>query len=282
MAGQLLFALLFGLVIGSFLNVLILRLPRKMYAEHAAECAHDEGAEAPPNRLFGLDFLIDPPSTCPKCGHAIRAWENIPIISWLLLRGRCANCSNPISIRYPLVELLTGGLTVGVVWQFGPTPEALALCFLLWGLLALTLIDIDEQLLPDQLTLPLLWLGLLVNLNNTFASLGDAVIGAAAGYLSLWLVFQLFRLFTGKEGMGYGDFKLFALFGAWLGWQMLPLILLLSSLVGAIVGISMVMFRRRDHQVPIPFGPYLALAGVIAIFWGNQLTHAYLQIAGLN
>ena len=282
LAGQLLFALLFGLVIGSFLNVLILRLPRKMYAEHAAECAGGEGVDPPPNRLFGLDFLIDPPSTCPSCGHGIHAWENIPVISWLLLRGRCSNCGSPISIRYPLVELLTGSLTVCVVWQFGPTLEALALSFLLWGLLALTMIDIDEQLLPDQLTLPLLWLGLLLNLNDTFAPLGDAVIGAAAGYFSLWLVFQLFRLLTGKEGMGYGDFKLFALFGAWLGWQMLPLILLLSSLVGALVGISMILFRGRDHQVPIPFGPYLAMAGVIAIFWGDQLTQAYLQIAGLH
>jgi len=278
---QLLFALLLGLVIGSFLNVLILRLPRKMYAEHAAECAQDD-AESPPNRLFGLDFLISPPSTCPKCGHAIRAWENIPVVSWLLLKGRCSNCSTSISIRYPLVELVTGLLTMGVVWHFGITIASLALCFLLWGLLALTMIDIDEQLLPDQLTLPLLWLGLLLNINETFVPLSDAVIGAAAGYLSLWLVFQLFRLLTGKEGMGYGDFKLFALFGAWFGWQILPLVLLLSSLVGAVIGIGQIVFRGRDHQIPIPFGPYLAIAGLVAMFWGDQINQTYLQLAGLK
>jgi len=282
LAEQLLVALLFGLVVGSFLNVLILRLPRKMHAEHAFECSGDENAAPPPNRWFGLDYLITPPSTCPSCDHQIRAWENIPVISWLLLRGKCSNCHTPISIRYPFVELISGLMTAAVVYHFGWNLESVAISLLVWGLLALTMIDIDEQLLPDQLVLPLLWLGLLLNLSDTFATLQDAVVGAAAGYLSLWLVFQLFRLLTGKEGMGYGDFKLFAMFGAWLGWQYLPLILLLSSLVGAVIGIGMVLLRGRDRQIPIPFGPYLATAGVIALFWGSELNRAYLQIAGLS
>lgn len=277
---QLLFAALVGLVIGSFLNVVILRLPRKMYAEHAAEC--EDGVDAPPNRWFGLDYLIDPPSTCPKCGHAIRAWENIPLLSWVLLRGHCSACGTGIGMRYPLVEALSGILTVFVVWRFGIGLQSLAVCILVWGLLALTVIDIDEQLLPDQITLPLLWLGLLLNLSGGFVSLHNAVIGATAGYLSLWLVFQLFRLLTGKEGMGYGDFKLFALFGAWLGWQMLPMILLLSSAVGALIGISMIVLRGRDHQTPIPFGPYLAIAGILALFWGEHINRAYLQFAGIG
>ena len=279
---QLAFAALFGLLVGSFLNVLILRLPRKLYAEHAAACGGDDAPQMPADRWFGLDFLISPPSTCPHCGHAIRAWENIPVLSWLLLRGRCASCGTPIGLRYPVVEALSGALTLGVVWHFGATPQALAVCLLAWGLLALTVIDLDEQLLPDQLVLPLLWLGLLLNISGTFVPLADAVIGAAVGYLSLWLVFQLFRLLTGKEGMGYGDFKLFALLGAWLGWQMLPLILLLSSLVGAVVGLGMILLRGRDHQQPIPFGPYIAMAGGIALFWGEPINRAYLQFAGIG
>jgi leader peptidase (prepilin peptidase)/N-methyltransferase len=282
LTGQLLAAILLGLVVGSFLNVLILRLPRKMYAEHAAECAEGNDVEAPPNRWFGLDFLISPASTCPQCGHRIRAWENIPLLSWLLLRGRCSSCRTPISIRYPIIELISGLMTGVVVHQFGFGLEGFAAALLTWGLIALTIIDIDEQLLPDQLTLPLLWVGLLLNLSDTFVPLTDAVIGAAAGYLSLWLVFQVFRLLTGKEGMGYGDFKLFAVFGAWLGWQALPLILLLSSLVGAVIGIGMVVFRGKDHQIPIPFGPYLAIAGIVAVFWGDSLNQAYLQFAGLG
>jgi len=275
-------ALLFGLVVGSFLNVLILRLPRKMYAEHAAECAGDGSIEMPPNRWFGLDFLISPASSCPHCGHRIRAWENIPLLSWLWLHGRCTSCEGSIGIRYPLIELLSGLLGLLALWQFGPGLQGLAVALLLWGLLALTVIDLDEQLLPDQLTLPLLWLGLLLNLSGTFAPLSDALIGAVAGYLSLWLVFQLFRLATGKEGMGYGDFKLLALFGAWLGWQMLPLILLFSSLVGAIIGVGMIALRGQGRDVPIPFGPYLAIAGVIALLWGSDINQAYLQFAGIS
>ena len=276
-------ALLLGLVVGSFLNVVILRLPRRMQAELAEACAdlRNEQAEPLPNRWFGLDYLITPASTCPHCGHAIRAWENIPVVSYLLLRGRCSNCLTPISMRYPLVEAVTGLLSLGVVLHFGATPAALAALILLWGLVALTVIDLDEQLLPDQLTLPLLWLGLLVNIDGLFTDLTSAVIGAAAGYLSLWLVFQVFRLITGREGMGYGDFKLLAVFGAFLGWQMLPLVILLSSLIGAIVGIGLIVLRGRDRQIPIPFGPYLAAAGFVALLWGEQINRGYLQLAGL-
>ena len=276
-------ALLLGLVVGSFLNVVILRLPRRMQAELAEACAdlRNEQAEPLPNRWFGLDYLITPASTCPHCGHAIRAWENIPVLSYLLLRGRCSNCLTPISMRYPLVEAVTGLLSLGVVLHFGATPAALAALVLLWGLVALTVIDLDEQLLPDQLTLPLLWLGLLVNIDGLFTDLSSAVIGAAAGYLSLWLVFQVFRLITGREGMGYGDFKLLAVFGAFLGWQMLPLVILLSSLIGAIVGIGLIVLRGRDRQIPIPFGPYLAAAGFVALLWGEQINRGYLQLAGL-
>ena len=276
-------ALLLGLVVGSFLNVVILRLPRRMQAELAEACAdlRNEQAEPLPNRWFGLDYLITPASTCPHCGHAIRAWENIPVLSYLLLRGRCSSCQTPISMRYPLVEAVTGLLSLGVVLHFGATPAALAALILLWGLVALTVIDLDEQLLPDQLTLPLLWLGLLVNIDGLFTDLSSAVIGAAAGYLSLWLVFQVFRLITGREGMGYGDFKLLAVFGAFLGWQMLPLVILLSSLIGAIVGIGLIVLRGRDRQIPIPFGPYLAAAGFVALLWGEQINRGYLQLAGL-
>ncbi|RMG34004.1 MAG: prepilin peptidase [Gammaproteobacteria bacterium] len=283
---QLSAALLLGLVVGSFLNVVILRLPRRMQAEFAAACAELEGREPreppPATRWFGLDYLIHPPSHCPACGHRIRAWENIPILSWLLLRARCSQCGVTISLRYPLVELVSGLLSLAVVWRFGLTWDTLALLVLVWGLLALAMIDIDEQLLPDQITLPLLWLGLLVNLHDGFTTLQEAVMGAAAGYLSLWLVFQLFRLFTGKEGMGYGDFKLLALFGAWLGWQMLPQIILVSSLVGALMGSLLIALRRHEGGKPIPFGPYLILGGLIALFWGDAINRAYLQFAGLS
>lgn len=277
-------ALLLGLVVGSFLNVVILRLPRRMQAELAEACTELRGeqAEPLPNRWFGLDYLISPASSCPHCGHKIRAWENIPVLSYLLLRGRCSGCGTPIGIRYPLVEAATGALSLLVVLHFGPTPAAIAGLILLWGLITLTVIDLDEQLLPDQLTLPLVWLGLLLNIDGLFTDLVSAVIGAAAGYLCLWLVFQVFRMLTGREGMGYGDFKLLAVFGAFLGWQMLPLIVLLSSLIGAIVGITLIVARGRDRQIPIPFGPYLAGAGFLALLWGEQINTAYLQLAGLG
>ena len=276
--------LLLGLIIGSFLNVVILRLPQRMQAELTEACADQRGeqSEPLPARWFGLDYLITPASSCPHCGHSIRAWENIPILSYLLLRGRCSNCRASIGVRYPIVEAASGLLSLLVVVHFGPTAASLAALLLVWGLVALTVIDLDEQLLPDQLTLPLMWLGLLVNINGMFTDLVSAVIGAAAGYLSLWLVFQVFRLLTGREGMGYGDFKLLAVFGAFLGWQMLPLVVLLSSLIGAIVGITLVVVRGRDRQIPIPFGPYLAAAGLVALLWGEQINNAYLQLAGLS
>lgn len=276
--------LLLGLIIGSFLNVVILRLPQRMQAELNEACADQRGeqGEPLPARWFGLDYLITPASSCPHCGHSIRAWENIPILSYLLLRGRCSNCQAAIGVRYPIVEAATGLLSLLVIVHFGPTAASLAALLLVWGLVALTVIDLDEQLLPDQLTLPLMWLGLLVNINGMFTDLVSAVIGAAAGYLSLWLVFQVFRLLTGREGMGYGDFKLLAVFGAFLGWQMLPLVVLLSSLIGAVVGITLVVVRGRDRQIPIPFGPYLAAAGLVALLWGEQINNAYLQLAGLS
>lgn len=277
-------ALLLGLVVGSFLNVVILRLPRHMHNELAVTCADLRGETVEPvsNRLFGLDYLIHPPSTCPQCGHGIRAWENIPVLSYLLLRGRCSNCKTPISIRYPIVEAVTGLLSLLVAVHFGATPAALVALVLVWTLVALTVIDLDEQLLPDQLTLPMVWLGLLANINGMFTDLTSAVIGAAAGYMTLWLVFQVFRLVTGREGMGYGDFKLLAVFGAFLGWQLLPLVVLLSSLLGAVVGITLILVRGRDRQIPIPFGPYLAAAGLVALLWGEQINRGYLQLAGLG
>ena len=220
-----------------------------------------------------------PRSRCPHCEHAITALENIPVLSFLWLRGKCSACRKPISWRYPLVELLTGCLSVLVAWRFGFGLAALAGLALTWSLIALSVIDVDRQLLPDDLTLPLLWAGLLFNIFAVFAPLSSAVIGAMAGYVSLWLVYQLFKLTTGKEGMGYGDFKLFAVLGAWLGWQSLPLIILLASLVGAIAGISFIVFFGHDRRMPIPFGPFLCAAGWIALLWGEPLTRLYLQFA---
>jgi leader peptidase (prepilin peptidase)/N-methyltransferase len=216
-----------------------------------------------------------PRSACPACGHQITAVENVPVLSWLLLRGKCSQCGTPISTRYPVVELLGGILAAGAVWRFGPTWAGLAACAFLWTLLALTFIDFDTQLLPDDLTLPLLWGGLLANLFGLFAPLRDAVIGAIAGYLVLWSIYWLFKLIRGKEGMGYGDFKLLAALGAWLGWKMLPLIILGSSVVGAVIGISLVAFKGRDHNVPLAFGPYLAIAGAIALFFGEPIVRLY-------
>lgn len=270
--------LILGLLVGSFLNVVIHRLPRMLEREWRAQCAELRNEDLPEEPPLNL---VTPPSRCPHCGHHIRAWENIPVVSYLLQRGRCSACGGVISRRYPIVELVTGLLSLLVVWQFGPTAQAAAALLLLWGLIALTFIDYDTQLLPDQITLPLVWVGLLVNMAGVFVDLPTAVIGAVAGYLSLWLVFHAFRLLTGKEGMGYGDFKLLAVLGAWLGWQLLPQIILLSSLVGAAVGITLIVLRRQDRQHPIPFGPYLATAGLIALLWGPQINESYLQLAGL-
>lgn len=266
-------ALLIGLAMGSFLNVVIHRLPRMMERDWAAQCAELRGESVPTARYN----LAVPRSTCPHCGHRIRAWENIPLLSYALLRGRCAGCGTRISLRYPAVELLTGLATAYAAWHYGLTLAGVGAMLFLWAMIALTFIDADTQLLPDTITLPLLWLGLLLNLDGTFAPLSSAVIGAAAGYLVLWSVYWLFKFATGKEGMGFGDFKLLAAIGAWLGWQMLPLVILLSSLVGAIVGVGLIVLARHGREVPIPFGPYLATAGVIALFWGPALTQRYLD-----
>mgnify|MGYP001275762411 CR=1 FL=1 len=265
--------LLLGLCIGSFLNVVIHRLPRMMERDWRLQCAELNDTTAPEEDRLNL---ATPRSRCPHCGHQITAQENIPILSYLLLKGRCSGCAAAISPRYPIIEALTGLLSAFTVWHFGPTlTAALALIFV-WALIALTFIDFDTQLLPDSITLPLLWLGLLFNLHGGFATLPSAVIGAAAGYLSLWLVYWAFKLITGKEGMGYGDFKLLAALGAWMGWQMLPAIILLSSLVGALIGIVLIVLARRGKDVPMPFGPYLAGAGLIALFWGPQINRLYL------
>jgi len=271
---------LLSLLIGSFLNVVILRLPVMMEREWRAQAAALEGREEEPGEPFNL---VVPRSRCPKCGAAVRAWQNIPLLSYVLLRGRCAGCSAPIGLRYPAVEAFTALASMLVAWRFGVTPEAVAALVLTWTLIALSVIDIDHQLLPDSLTLPLLWLGLLLSLWHEtaggtvlFQTPREAIIGAAAGYLALWSVYHLFRLVTGKEGMGYGDFKLLAVLGAWLGWQMLPLIILLSAAVGAVVGIALMIVTRRGRDVPIPFGPYLAAAGWIALLYGREIIDAYL------
>ena len=264
---------LLGLLVGSFLNVVIHRLPIMMERDWAGQCAELKGEAAP---VFEPLSLVRPRSRCPHCGHQISALENIPVISWLLLRGRCKACAAPISPRYPLIEAVSGLLFALSAWHFGFTAAGLGALVLIAALLALTAIDFDTQLLPDDITLPLLWIGLALNAFNVYTDLKSAVFGAMAGYLSLWGVYWLFKIFTGNEGMGYGDFKLLAALGAWLGWQMLPLTILLSSFVGAVVGIAMMVFARHGRNVPIPFGPYLAAAGIIALVWGKPLTRAYL------
>jgi leader peptidase (prepilin peptidase) / N-methyltransferase len=277
-------ALLFGLLVGSFLNVVVHRLPLMMRRDWRAQCA-EEMAQPAPALPEGRFDLVAPRSRCPACRRQIRALENIPLVSWLALKGRCAGCSARISPRYPAVELLTGLLFAATAWLLPWPAQALAGIGLTGALIALSFIDIDEQLLPDSITLPLLWAGLLFNLlagDQAFVSIEEAVIGAVAGYLSLWTVYQGFKLVTGREGMGYGDFKLLAALGAWLGWQMLPLVILLSALVGAIIGIAMILLLGRDRQVPIPFGPYLAAAGWIALVWGPALTGAWLNYAGMR
>lgn len=269
---------LLGLLIGSFLNVAIHRLPIMLERQWRQQCQELFNPAQPlqPQERFDL---VMPRSRCPHCSHDIAAWENIPILSFLWLKGKCSACGKAISPRYPAVELLTGILSVGVAWHFGFTVGAAAALVLTWSLIALAFIDVDHQLLPDNITLPLLWLGLLLNVFAIFTPLSSAVIGAIAGYLVLWSVYQLFKLVTGKEGMGYGDFKLFAALGAWLGWQNLPLIILFSSLLGAVVGIGFILLRGRDRHLPIPFGPFLCLAGWVAALWGEPITRFYLQLA---
>ncbi|GIU03273.1 type 4 prepilin-like proteins leader peptide-processing enzyme [Shewanella sp. c952] len=280
----------FAAVIGSFLNVVVHRLPVMMKRDWQQECNHylaeyKKNVFEQNEKLLNASIdefpekynLVVPGSACPKCKTNIKPMHNLPIIGWLMLRGRCAACKNPISARYPIVELITGALVAFLAWHFGPTAEFVFSTILTFTLVVLTGIDLDEMLLPDQITLPLLWLGLILNLSGTFVSMSDAIVGAAAGYLSLWSVFWAFKLLTGKEGMGYGDFKLLAVFGAWFGWQVLPLVILLSSLVGAIVGIGLIAFKKLNQGNPIPFGPYIAAAGWIAMIWGESITQWYIS-----
>jgi len=269
---------LLGLIIGSFLNVVIYRLPIMMEHDWRVQCC--ELLNIPnkvDNQLLGL---IKPRSHCPHCKHLIRAWENIPVFSYLVLKGKCSACNKPISPRYPFIELLTGILTAIIAWRFGYGMQTLFAIFLTWALICLSMIDIERQLLPDDITLPFLWLGLACNLFfGLFTNIYSSLLGAMLGYGTLWFVFKFFKLITGKEGMGYGDFKLLALFGAWLGWEMLPFIVLASSVAGAIVGVSLIVFHSRDKNLPIPFGPYIAVAGWIALVWGDVIMHSYLRWA---
>ena len=269
------FSVVLGLLIGSFLNVVIHRLPLMMEREWKMQCAELSGTTPAQEEPFSL---IAPRSRCPHCGHRIGALENIPILSYLLQKGCCKGCGKGISLRYPLVEALTALVFGYAAWRFGFSLAGAGAMLFLAIMIALTFIDADTQLLPDDLTLPLLWAGLLINLFNTFTSLPNAVVGAAVGYLALWSVYWLFKLATGKEGMGYGDFKLLAAIGAWLGWPLLPLVILLSSLVGAVIGIALIVLAKRGRNVPMPFGPYLAIAGVIALFWGNEINRTYLGL----
>ena len=270
--------LILGLLVGSFLNVVIYRLPLMMESRWRRDCC--ELLEVAQEKEGSPLNLATPNSHCPHCKASIRPWQNIPVVSYLLLGGKCANCAVPISLRYPALELVTGLMTMALAWHFGLSPALLGAVLLTWSLIALTMIDVDHQLLPDDITLPLIWLGLLFNLNGAYVSLQEAVIGAMAGYVALWSVYWLFKLLTGKEGMGYGDFKLLAALGAWLGWQALPLIILLSSLVGAICGIALMIIKQRGREIPIPFGPYLAMAGWIALLWGDVIMARYMSSLG--
>ncbi|NIP73413.1 MAG: prepilin peptidase [Gammaproteobacteria bacterium] len=273
-------AFVFGLLVGSFLNVVIHRLPLMLERQWHAQCREllEQNTAAEADEPFNL---VVPRSRCPQCGHKISALENVPILSYLFLRGRCAGCGAPISPRYPIVELVTGLLSGIVAWHLGFSPETAAALVLTWTLIALSVIDLDHQILPDAITLPVLWLGLALSLGAVFADPRDSIIGALSGYLALWAVFWVFKWATGKEGMGYGDFKLLGMLGAWMGWQLLPLVVILSSLVGAVTGIGLIALQGRDHRVPIPFGPFLAAAGWIALLWGSEITQAYLRWSGI-
>jgi len=267
-----------SLSVGSFLNVVIYRLPIMLENTWRSECRSFLELENEDKQADKIFTLSSPASSCPSCGHKIRFWENIPIISYLILGGKCASCKTHISLQYPLIEFFTAALSVTVAIYFDVSLQTFSGLILTWALISLTLIDAKTQLLPDNITLPLLWLGLLLNAYDVFTDLQSAVFGAALGYLILWSVYQLFKLVTGKEGMGYGDFKLLAALGAWMGWEMLPQIILLSSLVGAIIGIAMIILTRHDKNIPIPFGPYLAIAGWIAFIWGNDINRLWFGI----
>lgn len=279
-------AFILGLCIGSFLNVVVYRLPEMMQREWMGEALgfleeKKVKFEAPalPEGTFNLAV---PDSRCPNCGHKIRAWENIPVISWLLLKGKCSGCQTPIAIRYPAVELLTGLLSAAVIATQGLSVASGLLLLATWMLVAMSFIDIDHQLLPDNLTLPLLWLGLAANSVGVFVPLHDAIWGACAGYLVLWSVYWGFKLLTGKEGMGYGDFKLLAALGAWMGWQALPVVIILSAVSGIVISVAQMLLAGRDRHAPIPFGPYLAVAGWIALLWRDDIVRAYFALAGIH
>ena len=282
----LLFSICFilGLFVGSFLNVVVYRLPLMMQAGWRKECREflELDPQDPEDAKTPEPFnLMVPRSACPSCGTMIKAWQNIPVISWLFLRGKCGSCKNPISAEYPVVELLTGILSLAVAMKFGASLQTVFALLFTWSLISLALIDFHTTLLPDSITLPLLWLGLVLSLVPVFINPADAILGAAAGYMILWLVFQTFKLVTGKEGMGFGDFKLLGALGAWLGWAKLPLIILLSSLTGAIIGIMMMVVFKHQRSQPIPFGPYLAIAGWIALMWGDQIVSMYTGYMGV-
>ena len=273
---------IFGLLVGSFLNVIIYRLPVMLKRQWKTDCMSflAQENEPVPGSTTSKDQpfnLIVPRSRCPHCGHLITALENVPVLSFLFLGGRCRECKTPISVRYPLIEILSASLAVLVAWKYGFSYQAAMGIVLSWALISLSFIDYDHQYLPDNITLPFLWLGLFLNLNGVYVDLPSAVLGAILGYLLLWLVFQVFKLVTGKEGMGYGDFKLLAMLGAWLGWQALPAIILISTLVGSIIGVSLILFKQHNRNHPIPFGPYLAIAGWIVLLWGNEINNAYLN-----
>lgn len=275
-------AAILGLMVGSFLNVVIYRLPIMMKRAWRQEC--HQFLELTDPKISDDDRVLNlllPASHCPHCNAVVKAHQNIPVLSYLMLGGKCANCQTPISGRYPMIEAFTALLSAVTAWHFGYGLPLLFGLLLTWCLIALSFIDIDHQLLPDSITLPLVWLGLFLSLLPIYANSHDSIIGAIAGYTSLWSIYHLFRLLTGKEGMGYGDFKLLAVFGAWLGWQYLPLIILLSSLVGAVIGIFLIVFRKHDVGKPIPFGPYLAMAGWLALVWGDVINRAYLGSIGL-
>ena len=275
-------SLVLGLIVGSFLNVVIYRLPvmlERQWREQCHEFLELAETSSDNNKKFNLST---PASTCPHCQHKIKPWENIPVISYLFLRGRCSECKQSIALRYPTIELVCGLMTACIAWHFGYEWQALFAMLLTWSLICLAVIDFDTKLLPDVITLPILWLGIFININHTFVPLQDSVLGAIIGYMSLWSIYQIHHLLTGKEGMGYGDFKLLAMLGAWLGWQSLLLIVLLSSVVGATVGIGLILLKGRDHQVPIPFGPYLATAGWISLLWGPAIMQMYFGITGIS
>ncbi|MGV6825483.1 MAG: prepilin peptidase, partial [bacterium] len=272
----------FGLFVGSFLNVVIYRLPLRLQQEWKNECRVLLEIDAEKAESSAPADIVSSRSQCPHCGHQITAMENIPVISYLFLRGKCSDCGKPISLRYPIVEILTAVLSGLIAAYFGVTAQTGFLLIFTWALIALSFIDFDHHLLPDKLIYPILWLGLLINSQGLLTDFHSSLYGAIAGYMILWTVYQLFKLLTGKEGMGYGDFKLLALIGAWLGWQMLPVTILLASVIGAIVGIAGILVLGRDRQIPIPFGPYLSAAGFVALLEGQSLIETYLGIAGIG